>query len=361
MSARYFVFVIAVTLFAGCATTPSPAPENAPVQVAERSKERAKKKKEKKAPRATPTPTEATPEIESSPTPLPTPPPEPTDDSIPVETLDVPPDQLDPIPPDENPDPPLEPEDIAVRFPPGALALDHGILQIAFSTQHKIALYAKYELTAKNLRERFIDRDEDPFAPDPILLQSVPEAAATRATYTRSGYDRGHLAPAEDMSFNADAFFASFFMSNMAPQKGDLNRKSWKVLEERVRDWACGEERVTVITGPLLGVRPRLLKNRVPVPEGFFKIIVDETPPRKIAAFIYEQNTAPETTLRRQQVSPLQIEKRAGLRLFPKAIPRVTPLEGWKSARCPEKKLQVSAKRLLRERKKAERLGTSQD
>lgn len=379
MRARFLSFVATATILvfiSGCATTPDPVTPTAHVvdspsaQVAERSKPRAKKERRGKQPAPTP---EESPSPIPGPNTTPSPTPEsatptPSDstpdnipDNIPIETLDLPPEQLDPLPPEENPDPPLEPEDIAVQLPTGALALDHGILQIAFSTKQKIALYAKYELTAADLRARFIHRDANPFTPDPLLLSAAPEAAATHATYTRSGYDRGHLAPAEDMSFNADAFFASFYMSNMAPQKGRLNQQSWKSLEERARDWACGEERVTIITGPLLGAKPKLLKNRVPIPEAFYKVIVDHTPPRKIAAFIYEQNTPSGTLPLRQQVSPRQVEKRAGFALFRKASARITPLSQWKSARCPEMKTQVSAKKLARERKAAPRLGHGEE
>lgn len=295
---------------------------------------------------------------------------EPPDESIPVETLELPPEKLDPLPPDEEKDPPLEAEDVSVLFPPDAVLLDHGALQIAFSERHGIAVYVRYQLTAEQLRARFIRRDANPFAPDPQLVaraavtkrktaSQTPPSVATKATYSRSGYDRGHLAPAEDMSWNADAFIASFYMSNMAPQKGTLNQQSWRVLEEHIRGWACGEEKITVITGPLLGPRPKRLKNLVPVPDAFYKVIIDETPPRKIAAFIYEQNTPARTPPIQRQVRIAEITKRTGVPLF--ASPRtqragLSPLTTWKTATCPEHRPQVSAKSLLRELKLRPRL-----
>ena len=80
----------------------------------------------------------------------------------------------------------------------------------------------------------------------------------------------------------------SFYMSNMSPQKPDFNRGVWKKLEKEVRRYAYNEGSVFVITGPIL---ERNLKkigraNKVSVPRHFFKIVYDETPPRKMIAFV---------------------------------------------------------------------------
>lgn len=69
--------------------------------------------------------------------------------------------------------------------------------------------------------------------------EELPAAhRAEPADYRRSGYDRGHQAPAEDFAWSRVEMRDSFSMANMAPQLPRLNRAEWKRLEEMVRAWA---------------------------------------------------------------------------------------------------------------------------
>lgn len=47
---------------------------------------------------------------------------------------------------------------------------------------------------------------------------------ASDADYVNSGYDRGHMAPAEDMSISTNSMYYSFSMANACPQTPKLNR-----------------------------------------------------------------------------------------------------------------------------------------
>jgi endonuclease G len=114
------------------------------------------------------------------------------------------------------------------------------------------------------------------FGHDPALPAG---ADATNADYLRTGFDRGHQAPAGDAKFSQTIMNESFYFTNMAPQLGiGFNRGAWKFLEETVRGWVeCGgHPDLYVITGPIYGANPGTIgTNRVVVPREFYKIVYD--------------------------------------------------------------------------------------
>ena len=70
----------------------------------------------------------------------------------------------------------------------------------------------------------------------------------------------------------------TFYMSNMSPQKGSLNRGIWKDLEAEVRLWAKNFGRVYVVSGPILEKPAEeyqsIGENQVAVPEFYYKVIL---------------------------------------------------------------------------------------
>ena len=105
---------------------------------------------------------------------------------------------------------------------------------------------------------------------------AVTSGSATLADYRRSGYDRGHLAPAAAMAWSQEVMSESFYLSNMGPQDPGFNRGIWRQLEARVRDWADLHGEVFVVTGPVLeGELPTIGSSGMSVPEYFYKVIVD--------------------------------------------------------------------------------------
>lgn len=53
--------------------------------------------------------------------------------------------------------------------------------------------------------------------------------------YAHSGYDKGHLAPAQDFAWSRAAMLSTFDYCNALPQAPALNRGAWKKLETKVR------------------------------------------------------------------------------------------------------------------------------
>ena len=101
----------------------------------------------------------------------------------------------------------------------------------------------------------------------------VITGTANDADYYKSGYDRGHMAPAADMAYNYHILYQSFMYSNVCPQHPSLNRGAWRTLEKVIREWAQ-EDKLYICVGPILfGQNKSIGANRVTVPEYFFKVV----------------------------------------------------------------------------------------
>ncbi|WP_174787792.1 DNA/RNA non-specific endonuclease [Halovibrio variabilis] len=156
-------------------------------------------------------------------------------------------------------------------------------------------------------------------------------------SYAGSGYDRGHLAPNYAIAavHGRSAQVDTFLMSNMTPQRPNLNRQLWQRLEEAVMDhFAPRFDRLQVITGPVFpehfmdNVFNRV--GLVEVPEAFYKIIVVPHSEGPLAlAFIMPQDVRGNEPLDDYLVTIDEIEARTGLNFFPDLTPAMEAvLEG---------------------------------
>ena len=150
---------------------------------------------------------------------------------------------------------------------------------LGYIEYHEQPAWVIYRLTKEQALTKAAKRGDD-FKEDP----EVPTGSATLADYRRSGYDRGHLAPAADMAYSLRTMGDSFYMSNMSPQKPAFNRGIWKNLEAQVRYFAITEKDIYVVTGPVLPKTKTVTigGNRVTVPTHYYKVIYDRTPPEKM-------------------------------------------------------------------------------
>jgi endonuclease G len=94
--------------------------------------------------------------------------------------------------------------------------------------------------------------------------------------YAATGYDKGHMIPDGDLSWNQQVEYESFLMTNMVPQAGSLNRGIWKLLETSVRGWSVQlNQSFTVYVGALYSDSDKKIGNGVVVPHGFYKIVIN--------------------------------------------------------------------------------------
>jgi len=133
--------------------------------------------------------------------------------------------------------------------------------------------------------------------------------------YSNSGYDRGHMTPAADMKWDAEAMQQSFFMTNVCPQNGALNSNGWSRLEKKVRAWARRDSSLIVATGPVFLPGPHNSIGKevtIPIPDAFFKVIYAPRQSRSIA-FIYPNEGQCNKKMRKYAVSIRDVERLTGL------------------------------------------------
>ena len=121
----------------------------------------------------------------------------------------------------------------------------------------------------------------------------VPEPRAVDFDYVRSGYDRGHLCPSADNRWDAKAQEQSFLLTNVCPQDHNLNVGDWHELENMCRKWAKCYGKIYVVAGPVLLKRKHktIGKNKVTVPEAFFKVVLCMEGKPKAIGFVYRNES----------------------------------------------------------------------
>lgn len=156
-----------------------------------------------------------------------------------------------------------------------------------------------------------------------FMTDNSIEGSPNNGDYTRSGYDRGHMVPANDMKWSEEAMNDCFYMTNICPQDHDLNNGAWKTLEKKEQDWALRDGKLYIIAGPIYNVsdKKRIGDTGVRVPSSFFKVIVSPTENRGIG-FIYPNSYSPGN-MKDYSCSIDQIEEITGYNFFPDMSPEL--------------------------------------
>lgn len=142
-------------------------------------------------------------------------------------------------------------------------------MDISFNPKAHIPNWVAWELTADETGGK--EPRTNKFSAD----ESV-EGCAETWDYSYSGYDRGHMAPAGDMKWDADAMAETFLLTNICPQAKALNTGAWRTLEEKCRAWAKSAGRLYIVCGPVIDGKPLeyIGDSKVYVPAKFFKALV---------------------------------------------------------------------------------------
>ena len=121
----------------------------------------------------------------------------------------------------------------AARPQSGELLLYRDGYTVSYNTTTLQPNWVAWHLTPNRLKGN-VKRNDYPFISD----DEVPEPRVETADYRQSGYDRGHMCPAGDNKWSAEAMRQSFLLSNICPQAPNLNRGDWNELEQACRKWA---------------------------------------------------------------------------------------------------------------------------
>jgi len=196
----------------------------------------------------------------------------------------------------------------------------HKYYSLSYAEQHEQAEWVAYTMDREMLNKPNVNRfgmfnqDDD-----------VKTKSAEHRDYNNSGYTRGHLVPAGDMAFDTVAMRETFLMSNVSPQIKAFNNGIWKELEENTRDWTYTNGKLYIITGPILKNVTQTIgqENKVTVPSGFFKVLLDfESPEKKGIAFIIP-NELSKKRLEDYMVTIDEVESLTGLDFFDNMIDNI--------------------------------------
>jgi endonuclease G len=170
-----------------------------------------------------------------------------------------------------------------------------------------------------------------PFALDPLLPTVF--AKVTSDVYDGSGFDRGHMCPAQDRSATQGDMDATFFMSNVVPQAPNCNQRGWERLEAYCRALAKEGHTLHIVCGPAGvggvgkdGKKDEIGKGRieVTVPASVWKVILvlpnaeaEPTKRTRVISVIMPNDQSVDYDWAQYRVSVRDVEKLTGYKFFP--------------------------------------------
>ena len=130
--------------------------------------------------------------------------------------------------------------------------------------------------------------------------------------------DHGHMCPAGDNKWSKEAMNQSFLLTNMCPQDHSLNAGGWKKLEEKCREWAVKYGDIYIVAGPIFydGVKRSFGKNKIGIPEAFFKVVLCLNGKPRALGFIYA-NDGESKSMNKCVCTVDRVEEITGFDFFP--------------------------------------------
>jgi endonuclease G, mitochondrial len=185
---------------------------------------------------------------------------------------------------------------------------------VLYSVDSKTPVYSIEQLNYMTMHKEVVKRTNH-FHEEPMLRQSE---RSTLDDYKNSGYDRGHMAPANDRRSEV-SMEESFSLANMVPQAQRMNRKPWAKIESDTRKYVeRSSGNIYIFTGPLFKSSHKVVgPNRVWVPDFIFKLVYDEQENKAWVYFMPNEDDASPDSI----VSYQEFVQKTGLNLLNGADP----------------------------------------
>lgn len=211
---------------------------------------------------------------------------------------------------------------------------DQPIFAIRYDTTRKIPVWTAHSLTPEQMAQIKANSGtmkRPKFSPDADLPGDVQ---AVDRSYANSGYARGHIVPANDMSGAKETYDATFHFSNVVPQKQTFNAGKWLGAEEAFRTFVIDKNTTlwnvsgtygtveddpatAVREGPTIGQEP----NAPTVPKCYYKVLAapqGEGRPYKVIALVYAWNDFQKRQTWVDAITTLDtVEQRSGVDFLP--------------------------------------------
>jgi len=183
----------------------------------------------------------------------------------------------------------------------------------------KFADWVAYKLTLHEV-DGALDLDRNWRSEEWLAGEETLEASDYTSASSTSDYDRGHQAPLGSFKNSVYASQTNH-LSNITPQKANLNRGPWVKLEGNIRTLVQANRLAYVMTGPLyerdMADLPKANEEHK-VPSGYWKVVIVPTGSKTFehAAFIMEQESGRKDNVKSKAVTIDEIERRSGLDLL---------------------------------------------
>lgn len=111
-------------------------------------------------------------------------------------------------------------------------------------------------------------------------------------SYLNTGYDRGHLVPAEDFAYNCSLEKLTFTLYNRLPQTKELNRGPWKARETATRNLSQRDS-LLIFCGGYWDSKKTIIVKGMIIPVNYWKVIYDLTTNLLISVEVFTNTTQP--------------------------------------------------------------------